>query len=173
MDMEHDMNPNIDNNPDMEMDTDMENDSIEPKSRHNPPSDYPDKHIFNTDPINVDPNIDYPNSNPNANCNNPDEEEKISNIRVTRSCQILGKEDAFSFDVEYMVRCLSIAIMRHIESSKESFHIIELLDNNEKFVFFNKIYTSNLKLFNTFFHMDPNKVSNLENLDIIEKKWRK
>ena len=63
-----------------------------------------------------------------------------------------------------MCRCLGLALMKHIESSKDKYHVIELINTNEKFDFFNTIFNINFDYFDSFFNLQ-NKISNLDKLD--------
>ena len=95
----------------------------------------------------------------------PEQDDEFSHIRVVRSYEDKDlRQNIDQFDIEYMCRCLGLALMKHLESSKDKTHIIELINTKEKFDFFNTIFNINFDFFNTFFNME-NKISNLEKLD--------
>ena len=61
------------------------------------------------------------------------------------------------FDIEYMCRCLSLAIMKLLESGKGKKHITDLMEKqNEKFSFFNSIFDSNIDIIYNFFKNSGN-----------------
>ena len=85
------------------------------------------------------------------------------------------------FDIEYMCRCLSLAIMKLLESSKGKQHITDIMEKeNEKFEFFNNLFNSNMDIISDFFgknkdkannnNESPQKISNLEKLELKENK---
>ena len=81
------------------------------------------------------------------------------------------------FDIEYMCRCLSLAIMKLLESSKGKQHITDIMEKeNEKFEFFNNLFNSNMNIISDFFgknkdnNQNDQKLSNLEQLEINENK---
>lgn len=93
------------------------------------------------------------------------EEDEFSHIRIVRSYEDKDlRQNIEQFDIEYMCRCLGLALMKHIESSKDKFHILELINVKEKFDFFSSIFNMNFEFFNTFMNLE-NKISNLEKLD--------
>ena len=117
------------------------------------------------------------------------EENIYDNLRLTKS----GGEDYLhqnmdKFDIEYMCRCLSLAIMKLLESSKGKQHITDLMEkDNEKFEFFNNLFNSNFNIISDFFGKNKinedknnnnnidnnnieNKISNLEKLELQENK---
>ena len=112
--------------------------------------------------------------------NNPNEryslEENIyDNLRLTKS---LGgdylHQNIEKFDIEYMCRCLSLAIMKILESGKGKHHITDLMaKDNEKFQFFNNLFNSNSEIITEFFKNKENDnnqnkeiISNLEKLEL-------
>ena len=111
------------------------------------------------------------------------EENIYDNLRLTKSG---GEEYLYQnmekFDIEYMCRCLSLAIMKLLESSKGKQHITDLMDKeNEKFEFFNNFFNSNYNIISDFFGKNANtdnnkdnnidnKMSNLEKLEQQENK---
>ena len=116
------------------------------------------------------------------------EENIYDNLRLTKS----GGEEYLhqnmeKFDIEYMCRCLSLAIMKLIESGKGKQHITDLMEkDNEKFEFFNTFFNSNYNIISDFFGKNKNigenntnnldnnnidnKMSNLEKLELQENK---
>ena len=111
------------------------------------------------------------------------EENIYDNLRLTKS---LGGEylhqNMEKFDIEYMCRCLSLAIMKLLESGKGKQHITDLMDKeNEKFEFFNNFFNTNYNIISDFFGRNKNnnetndnnienKMSNLEKLEIEQNK---
>ena len=112
------------------------------------------------------------------------EENIYDNLRLTKS---LGGEylhqNMDKFDIEYMCRCLSLAIMKLLESGKSKQHITDLMDkDNEKFEFFNNFFNSNYNIISDFFGKNQNngdnninnnidnKMSNLEKLELQNNK---
>ena len=112
------------------------------------------------------------------------EENIYDNLRLTKS---LGGEylhqNMDKFDIEYMCRCLSLAIMKLLESGKGKQHITDLMDKeNEKFEFFNNFFNSNYNIISEFFDKNKNneenntnnnidnKMSNLEKLELQNNK---
>ena len=87
-----------------------------------------------------------------------------------------------------MCRCLSLAIMKLLESSKGKQHITDLMEKeNEKFEFFNNLFNSNFNIISDFFGKNKinedknnnnidnnnidNKISNLEKLELQANKF--
>lgn len=98
-----------------------------------------------------------------------DSDEDYGHIRVVKSCEEGEfRQNMDQFDLEYMSRCLGIAIIKHIENGKDKFHIVDILnDKTEKFKFFNSIYNSNYEFFSTFFEVDTEgRLSNLQRLEV-------
>ena len=112
------------------------------------------------------------------------EENIYDNLRLTKS---LGGEylhqNMDKFDIEYMCRCLSLAIMKLLESGKGKQHITDLMDKeNEKFEFFNNFFNTNYNIISEFFDKNKNneenktnnnidnKMSNLEKLELQNNK---
>ena len=106
--------------------------------------------------------------------NRYDDKEDMSYIRLNKSCEPIQevRQHMDQFDIEYMCRCLGLALMKHIESSKENFHILEIININDKFDFFNSIYNINIDFFNTFLNLEA-KMSNLEKIELIEYSDKK
>ena len=93
------------------------------------------------------------------------EENIYDNLRLTKS---MGGEylhqNMEKFDIEYMCRCLSLAIMKLLESSKGKQHITDLIDKeNEKFEFFNNFFNSNYNIISDFFGKNKENIDNNEN----------
>ena len=82
-------------------------------------------------------------------------------------------KDTLKFDIEFMCRCLGLALMKHIEQGKEKQHITELYsqDQNLKFYFYNSGFNKNKKLLTDFFKVnnDNNKLGDLKLTSILEK----
>jgi hypothetical protein len=92
-------------------------------------------------------------------------DEEFPEIRVVKSYEDKDlRQNLEQFDIEYMCRCLGLALMKHIESAKEKFHIIDLINTQKKFDFFNSIFNLNFDFFNSFLNLQ-NKISNLDKLD--------
>ncbi len=92
-------------------------------------------------------------------------EEEFSEIRVVKSYEDKELRQNFEqFDIEYMCRCLGLALMKHIESAKDKQHILDLINIHEKFDFFNSVFNLNFDFFNSFLNLQ-NKISNLDKLD--------
>ena len=94
------------------------------------------------------------------------EENIYDNLRLTKS---MGGEylhqNMEKFDIEYMCRCLSLAIMKLLESSKGKQHITDLMDKeNEKFEFFNNFFNSNYNIISDFFGKNKENNENTENI---------
>ena len=105
------------------------------------------------------------NNKSDVNQKKNDPEDEFSHIRVVRSYEDKDlRQNIDQFDIEYMCRCLGLALMKHVESSKDKNHILELINTKEKFDFFNSIFNMNFDFFNTFFNLE-NKISNLEKLE--------
>ena len=106
------------------------------------------------------------------------EENIYDNLRLTKSSgEDYLQQNMEKFDIEYMCRCLSLAIMKLLESSKGKQHITDIMEKeNEKFEFFNNLFNSNLDIISDFFgknkdnNQDEQKISNLEKLELNENK---
>ena len=109
------------------------------------------------------------------------EENIYDNLRLTKSSGgDYLHQNMEKFDIEYMCRCLSLAIMKLLESSKGKQHITDIMDKeNEKFEFFNNLFNSNMDIISDFFGKNknnenpnntPQKISNLEKLELKENK---
>jgi len=106
------------------------------------------------------------------------EENIYDNLRLTKSSgEDYLQQNMEKFDIEYMCRCLSLAIMKLLESSKGKQHITDIMEKeNEKFEFFNNLFNSNMDIISDFFgknkdnNQDEQKISNLEKLELNENK---
>ena len=84
-------------------------------------------------------------------------------------------KDILKFDIEFMCRCLSLALMRLIEQGNEKQHITELyqLDQNLKFYFINSDFNKNLHLIKDFYNISNTnkdfKLGDLNLISILEK----
>ncbi len=138
--------------------------------------------IFNDDSF-TDSNTNNKNNNQVSNNNkfnikkieennNINDSLDLSHIRLNKSCEATYiRQNMDQFDIEYMCRCLGMALMKHIESSKEKVHVMELVDNKEEFSFFNSIFNKNINFLLTFFNLENQiqQISNLDKLDYYEK----
>jgi hypothetical protein len=100
-----------------------------------------------------------------------EDNDDYSHIRINKSCEEgYLRQNIDQFDIEYMCRCLGLALMKHIETGKEKQHIMELINLDEKFSFFNSVFNVNIGFFNTFFNIENQieKISNLDKLDLKE-----
>ena len=97
------------------------------------------------------------------------EENIYDNLRLTKSSsEEYLHQNMDKFDIEYMCRCLSLAIMKLLESSKGKQHIIDLIEkDNEKFEFFNNFLNSNFNIISEFFGKNNNNVNNNKDNNII------
>ena len=95
------------------------------------------------------------------------------NLRLNKSMDYENiNKDTLKFDIEFMCRCLGLALMRHIEQGKEKQHITELYfeKQNLKYSFFNSDFNKHISLLTDFFEInnsdinlgDSNKISILE-----------
>ena len=110
------------------------------------------------------------------------EENIYDNLRLTKSSGgDYLHQNMEKFDIEYMCRCLSLAIMKLLESSKGKQHITDIMEKeNEKFEFFNNLFNSNMDIISDFFGKNKDKannnnespqiISNLEKLELKENK---
>lgn len=96
----------------------------------------------------------------------------LSHIRLNKSCEVTYiRQNMDQFDIEYMCRCLGMALMKHLESSKEKSHVMELVDDKEEFSFFNSVFNKNINFLLTFFNLENQiqQISNLDKIDYYEK----
>ena len=86
-------------------------------------------------------------------------------------------KDTLKFDIEFMCRCLALALMKHIEQGKEKMHITDLypiIPNNStenkkpklNFCFFNQSFNQNMNLLTEFFCEKNNDQGNLGDLNM-------
>lgn len=104
------------------------------------------------------------------------EQEIYENIRLTKSSEgDYLRQNLDQFDIEYMCRCLGLAIMKHIETGKDKQHITDLMDIKDNFSFFNSLYNSKMDFLFNFFSKDNNtqQMSNLDRLDLEEHEKQK
>ncbi len=116
-------------------------------------------------------NKELQKENPEEGKNNSDSLE-LSYIRLNKSCEVTYiRQNMDQFDIEYMCRCLGMALMKHLESSKEKSHIMELVDEKEEFSFFNSVFNKNTNFLLTFFNLENQiqQISNLDKVDYYEK----
>ena len=85
-------------------------------------------------------------------------------------------KDTLKFDIEFMCRCLGLALMRIIEQGKEKQHITELYTSNEKdnqvlnFKFYNSEFNKSINLLKDFFNTNNNeKLGEMNMISILEK----
>ena len=91
------------------------------------------------------------------------------NLRLNRSFSEDKSTNIYSFDLEFICRCLSLCLSILIETSKESPHITEinleaLSASNIKYFFFNEIFNDNINLLFDLFDKEVNK--NINDLGI-------
>ena len=126
----------------------------------------------------TDPSENIPNAKNQAQNERYSLEENIyDNLRLTKSAGgDYLHQNMDKFDIEYMCRCLSLAIMKLLESSKGKQHITDIMEKeNEKFEFFNNLFNSNMDIITDFFgknkdmqNNNPQQISNLEKLELKE-----
>ena len=77
-----------------------------------------------------------------------------------------NKKETIKFDIEFICRCLGLAIMKYIEQGQEKEHITELYDksinnkNKYNFFFLNEEFNDNIFLLEEFFDIENNKNNN-------------
>ena len=99
------------------------------------------------------------------------EQQIYDNIRLIKSSEgDYIHQNMEQFDIEYMCRCLGLAIMKHLENGKGKQHISDLMNNNESFSFFNSLYNSNMEFLFNFFDKNKNFEEEISNLDKLENK---
>jgi hypothetical protein len=84
-------------------------------------------------------------------------------------------KDALKFDIEFMCRCLGLALMRHLEQGKEKQHITDL-DTPEKafkFSFMNIDFNNNIHLLKDFFNTNAGGklLGDLKMVSVLEKYY--
>ena len=112
--------------------------------------------------------------NKNDNERYTKEQQIYDNIRLIKSSEgDYIHQNMEQFDIEYMCRCLGLAIMKHLENAKGKQHISDLI-NMKDFIFFNSIYNNNINILLNFFDqkipVPKNQISNLDRLENEEKK---
>lgn len=126
------------------------------------------KQVKEVEPIKMVENHDHSHNKAQGQDQN-EEIDEFAHIRLNKSCEdTYLRQRMDQFDIEYMCRCLGLAVMKHLESGKENQHILDLVDIKENFSFFDSLYNSNINFFNTFFNIENqmNKISNLDQLDL-------
>ena len=100
------------------------------------------------------------------------EQQVYENIRLIKSSEgDYIHQNMEQFDIEYMCRCLGLAIMKHLENGKGKQHISDLMNLNENFSFFNSLYNSNMEFLFNFFDKNKNfSDEQISNLDKLENK---
>jgi hypothetical protein len=104
------------------------------------------------------------------------EQNIYDTLRLNRSMDAENtNKDSLKFDIEFMCRCLGLALMKHIEQGKEKQHITELFsDQNQNpifnFTFFNTDFNNNISLIKDFFKNDKDsKLGDSNTISILEK----
>ena len=127
----------------------------------------------NNNQINANKKID-PNNTIEENDNNifSTEQNIYENLRLNKSFQKdYLNQNTDQFDIEYMCKCLGLALMKLLESGKGKSHITDLIQNKIKFLFFNSVYNKNFEILSDFFNLENKKeietISNLEKLNTI------
>ena len=80
------------------------------------------------------------------------------------------------FDIEYMCRCLGLAVMKHIETAKDKQHITDILtepttSSSTTFSFYNSTYNNKIDFIFTFFNTETNQPQTISNLDAAALKY--
>ena len=96
------------------------------------------------------------------------------NLRLNRSFSEGRNPNIYSFDLEFICRCLSLSLSILIETSKESPHITEinleeLSSSNIKYFFFNDIFNENINLLFDLFDKEVNKNINITQISPLDK----
>ena len=105
------------------------------------------------------------------------EQNIFDSLRLNRSFDEENiNKDTLKFDIEFMCRCLGLALMRIIEQGKEKQHITELYISNEKdnqvlnFKFYNSDFNKSINLLKDFFNTNNNeKLGEMNMISILEK----
>ena len=105
------------------------------------------------------------------------EQNIFDSLRLNRSLDEENiNKDTLKFDIEFMCRCLGLALMRIIEQGKEKQHITELYTSNEKdnqvlnFKFYNSDFNKSINLLKDFFNTNNNeKLGEMNMISILEK----
>eukprot|EP00340_Litonotus_pictus_P004476 CAMPEP_0170521814 /NCGR_PEP_ID=MMETSP0209-20121228/7197_1 /TAXON_ID=665100 ORGANISM="Litonotus pictus, Strain P1" /NCGR_SAMPLE_ID=MMETSP0209 /ASSEMBLY_ACC=CAM_ASM_000301 /LENGTH=1444 /DNA_ID=CAMNT_0010808907 /DNA_START=518 /DNA_END=4852 /DNA_ORIENTATION=- len=114
------------------------------------------------------PNIEEKRYSRNTKQEVVETEEDYGHIRIVKSFEEGEyRQNIDQFDVEYMSRCLGLAVLKHLENGQEKFHVVDILsEKTQKFNFFNSIYNSNFEYFRNFFDVEKEKLSNLQRLEV-------
>jgi hypothetical protein len=83
------------------------------------------------------------------------------------------RQNMEQFDIEYMCRCLGLAVMKHIETAKDKQHITDILtepttSSSTTFSFYNSTYNNKIDFIFTFFNTETNQPQTISNLDRLE-----
>ena len=105
------------------------------------------------------------------------EQNIFDSLRLNRSLDEENiNKDTLKFDIEFMCRCLGLALMRIIEQGKEKQHITELYTSNEtdnqvlNFKFYNSDFNKSINLLKDFFNTNNNKkLEEMNMISILEK----
>ena len=105
------------------------------------------------------------------------EQNIFENLRLNKSMDADNiNKDTLKFDIEFMCRCLGLALMKLIEQGKEKQHLTELYTSNEnqdlKFKFFNTEFNKNLNMIKDFFNVksgNNEKLGDSNMISILEK----
>jgi hypothetical protein len=124
--------------------------------------------------------MDYPLNNKKYNL----EQNIYETLRLNKSYdEENNQKETVKYDIEFICRCLGLALMKLIEQGQEREHITELFDENNKknnkynFYFLNEEFNNNIYLLEEFFNelnskdnTDKNKIlGDFNLLPIIEK----
>ena len=124
--------------------------------------------------------MDYPLNNKKYNL----EQNIYETLRLNKSYdEENNQKETVKYDIEFICRCLGLALMKLIEQGQEREHITELFDENNKknnkynFYFLNEEFNNNINLLEEFFNELNSKDNNDKNkilgdfnlLPIIEK----
>ena len=96
------------------------------------------------------------------------------NLRLNRSFSEDKSQNIYSFDLEFICRCLSISLLILIETSKESPHITEinleaLSASHIKYFFFNENFNENINILFDLFDREVNKNINAFQISPLDK----
>ena len=125
--------------------------------------------------IEIMPNQMENKENLKNNENNYNLEDLIyENLRLNRSFSEDKTQNIYSFDLEFICRCLSISLLILIETSKESPHITEinleaLSASNIKYFFFNENFNENINILFDLFDKEVNKNINVSQISPLDK----
>ena len=97
------------------------------------------------------------------------------NLRLNHSfSEDKNNQSIYSFDLEFVCRCVSFSLLILIETSKESPHITEinleaLSSSSIKYFFFNDIFNENINLLFDLFDKEVNKNINIAQISPLDK----